>query len=75
MSLLQDALRVETHPAQRDLLRQAFRATVQSNRAAVNYVEGILGGGFARLDLEKQEDRESLVEALTSAVRRGLFVN
>ena len=75
MSLLQEALRVETNPSQRDLLQRAVYATVQSNRAAVNYVEEILGGGFARLDLEKKEDRESLVEALTSAVRRGLFVN
>jgi hypothetical protein len=75
MILLQDALHAETDPGRRELLQQAVSATVQSNRAAVNYVEGILGGGFAKLDLQDAGDRACLVEALTSAVRRGLFVS
>jgi hypothetical protein len=39
----------------------------------VNYIEGVLGGGFSCLDLNKPEDRQFLLGALSSAAARGIL--
>jgi hypothetical protein len=45
----------------------------QASRPAVCFIEGVMGGGYAGLDLTKPTDREYLLGALASAVARGLF--
>lgn len=50
-----------------------MRPHPQENRAALNYVEGVMGGSFSTLDLSKEDDRQFLLGALASAVSRGLF--
>ncbi len=46
----------------------------QGSRPAVCFVEGVMGGGYAGLDLGTAADSEYLLGALASAVARGLFV-
>lgn len=75
MVLLTEALQIEADPDKQELYRQAIEATSQENRAAVNYVEGVMGGGYGKLDLTNEKDRDFLLGALTSAVSRGLFVS
>lgn len=45
----------------------------QENRAAVNYIEGVLGGNFSQLDLTTHDDKAFLLDALAAAAARGLF--
>ena len=46
----------------------------QASRTAICFIEGVMGGGYAGLDLHKPADREYLLGTLASAVARGLFV-
>ena len=71
LALLRKALQVEADPTKRALYHRAVDATLHENRAATNFVEGLV----AALDMRKEADRLSILDVLALGVSRGLFIH